>query len=95
MTCDRLQIEKEKDDVAGIRSFQGKKAEIYRLQHAKSGLPKLVLIRLVVTYNGNYNALPYNYGNSLNIKGFTPVFYTKIDGLTQSGRFFTPKEIEK
>jgi len=34
----------------------------------------LILIKPVATYNGNYNALPYNYGNSLNIEDLTLVF---------------------
>ena len=52
------------------------------LQHTESGLPKLVLTKHIVTCNENYNALPYNYKNSPNIKGIAPVFQTRIDGLT-------------
>ena len=61
MICGLLQIEEEKDDVLGMISFQKKKAEMCRLQHTESGPSKLILIRHVITYNGNYNALPYNY----------------------------------
>jgi hypothetical protein len=68
MTCGLLQIEKrENDDVVGKISFQWKKTKICRLQQTESGLPKHVLTRHIVTYNGNYNALPYNYRNSPNI----------------------------
>jgi hypothetical protein len=52
------------------------------LQHTENGLPKLVLTKHIVTYNENYNALPYNYKNFPNIKGIAPVFQTRIDGLT-------------
>ena len=65
------------------------------LQHTENGLPKLVLTKHIVTYNENYNALPYNYKNSPNIKGIAPVFQTRIDGLTWSGRCFTPEELER
>jgi hypothetical protein len=65
-----------------------------RLQHTENNPSKLVLTRHVVTYNGNYNALPYNYKNSPNIEGHAPMFQTKIDGLTWNGRCFTHKELE-
>jgi len=35
MTCGLLQIEEKKDDVVGMISFKGKKAEMCRLQHIK------------------------------------------------------------
>jgi hypothetical protein len=53
-----------------------------RLQHTENGPSNLVPTRPVVTYNMNYNALPYNYRNSLNIEGPAPMFQTEIDGLT-------------
>jgi len=53
-----------------------------RLQHTKSGPLKLVLTRSIVTYNGNYNALPRNYKYSPNIKGHSLLFQIEIDGLT-------------
>ena len=75
MTCGILQIEKEeKHDVVYMISFQGKTIEMCRLQHTKNDPLKLVLTRPIVTYNENYNALPYNYKTSPNIEGFTPVF---------------------
>jgi len=65
MTCGFLQIENEKeDDVMGMISFQGKKAEVCRIQHTLSDSLKLVLIRPAFTHNRNYNALPRNYKNS-------------------------------
>jgi hypothetical protein len=62
-----------------------------RLQYTDSSPPKLVLTRLVITYNGNYNALPYNYRNSPNIKGYALVFQTEIDGLTRRESFLHMK----
>jgi hypothetical protein len=76
-------------------SFKGKKTKMCRLQHIKCSPPKLILIRLIVTYNMNYNAFPYNYINSPNIECLALVFQTKIDGLTRSGRCFTPVELER
>jgi hypothetical protein len=68
MTCGFLQIENEKeDDVMGMISFQGKKAEVCRIQHTESSSPKLVLIRPAFTHNRNYNTLPHNYKNSSKI----------------------------
>jgi hypothetical protein len=66
-----------------------------RFQYTKSGPPKLVLTRHIIIYNENYNALPHNYGNSLNIKGHALVFQNDIDGLTRSGRCFTPKKLKR
>jgi hypothetical protein len=94
MTCVLLQIEEEKDDVIGMISFQGKKTEMCRLQHTKSGLPKLFLTRSAITYNRIYNALPYNYKNFPNVEGLAPMFQTEIDGLTRSNRCFTLEELE-
>lgn len=96
MTCGLLQIEKaEKDDVVGMISFQGKKTDICRLQHTNNGPSKLVLTRLVVTYNGNYNALLYNYRNSHNTEGHVPMFQIEINRLTRSDKFFTSEELER
>ena len=39
MTCGLLQIEEKKDDVVGMISFKGKKAEMCRLQHIKGHAP--------------------------------------------------------
>jgi hypothetical protein len=75
MTCGLLQIEKEeKDDVVYMISFPGKRIEMCRLQHTESNPLKLVLTMPVVTYNENYNTLPYNYRNSPKIEGSTLVF---------------------
>jgi len=65
---------------------------VYKLQHTKSSLLKLVLTRPAFTHNENYHALPYNYGNPPNV---APVFQIEIDGLTQSGRCFMLEELEK
>ena len=53
-----------------------------RLQHTKSSLPKLILTGPAITYNENYNALPYNYKNYPNIEGLALMLKIKIDGLT-------------
>jgi len=75
MTCGLLQIEKEeKNDVVCMISFPGKRIEMCKLQHTENNPLKLVLTKLVVTYNEIYNALPYNYINSPNIEGSTPMF---------------------
>jgi hypothetical protein len=39
--------------------------------------------------------LPHNYGNSLNIKVHALLFQNDIDGLTRSGRCFTPKKLKR
>jgi hypothetical protein len=64
MTCCLLQIEKEKnDDVVDLITFQERKKEMRKLYHTRRDPPKLILTRHVITYNGNYNALPHNYRN--------------------------------
>jgi hypothetical protein len=64
MTCGLLQIKNEKnDDVVDLISFQGRKKEMCKLYHTRRDPPKLILTRYVITYNGNYNALPHSYRN--------------------------------
>jgi hypothetical protein len=77
-----LQIE-NKENAIGMISFQGKKAEMCRLQHTKNSPLKLILTRLV-TYNGNYSALPHNYRNSPNIECHASMFQNKIAGSTKA-----------
>jgi hypothetical protein len=96
MTCGLLQIEKkEEDDAMGMISFQGKKAEVCRIQGIESGPPKLVMTRLAFTRNRDYNALPYNYKNSPKIEKTSPMLLIEINRLTRSGRCFTPEELER
>ena len=83
MTCDLLQIENEENAI-GMISFQGNKVEMCRLQHTKNSPLKLILTRPVVTYNGNYSALPHNYRNSPNIECHTSMFQNKIVGSTKA-----------
>jgi hypothetical protein len=68
---------------------------VYKLQHTKSGPPKVVLTRLVITYNRNYNALPYNYKISPNIESPAPMFQVEIDGLTRSSRCFALEKLDR
>jgi hypothetical protein len=70
-------------------NFQGGKAEVCIIQPIRSNPPKLVLTRLAFTLNKNYNALSHNY------RGFSPLLQIEIVELTQSGKCFTPEELEK
>ena len=62
-----------------------------RIQHTESSPPKFVLTRPAFIHNRNYNALPCNYENSLNIKDPSPMLQIKIDGVAESDKYFTPK----
>jgi hypothetical protein len=46
------------------------------------------------TVGGNYNAIPYHYGYSFHTTRPTPTFHAEIEGLTRSGRCYTPEELE-
>jgi hypothetical protein len=90
MTLGLLRIgEREIDDFVSMISFQGGKAKVCRIQPTRIRPPKLVLTRPFITHNKNYSVLPHHYGSS------SPLLQTKIDKLTQSGRCFTPEELEK
>jgi len=54
----------KEDVVIGMIGFQGRKAEVCRIQPTKSGPPKLVLTMPTFTHNKICNALPYNNGCS-------------------------------
>jgi hypothetical protein len=53
------------------------------------------MTRLAFTRNRDYNALPYNYKNSLKIEKTSPMLLIEINRLTRSGRCFTPEELER
>jgi len=54
----------------------------------------MILAKPASINNGNYNALPHHYGNSFHITKRALVFHAEIEGLTRSGRCFTPQELE-
>jgi len=67
---------------------------VCRIQQIINGPPKLILAKPSYT-KGNHNAMPYNYGYTSNIQVIIPSFQTKINGMTRSGRCFTPEELRK
>lgn len=78
-----------------VMESQEKQLEVCRVQPIVNGLPKLILTKPSCANKINHNAMPYNYNCTSNIKTYVPLFQTKISGLTQSGRCFTPKELRK
>ena len=69
--------------------------EVCRVQFVTGKPPKLILFKPVVAHEGNYNALPHDYGCSFKSTHQPPIFQAEIGGLTRSGRCFTPEELEK
>ena len=69
--------------------------EVCRVQITPGGLPKLILTKPRVTPKEDYNAIPYNYGNSSRGVKQPFVISSEIGGLTRSGRCFTPEELRK
>ena len=69
--------------------------EVYRVQFVTGKPPKLVLSKLIVTHKGSYNALAHDYRCSFKSTQQQLIFQVEIEGLTHSGRCFTPKELEK
>jgi len=59
-----LQIKKGIDREVSIINVSGKGKEVCQVQFTTDGLPILILSKPVVTYKGDYNALPHNYGYS-------------------------------
>jgi len=90
----RIESEEEISEV-GMIGHREKKVEVCRLQPTVGGPPKLILTKPICTNSGSYGTMPYNYGYCFNIKSPTPIFHTEISGLTQSGRCFTPEELER
>ena len=69
--------------------------EVCRVQFVTGKPPKLVLSKLIVAHEGNYNALPHDYRCSFKSTQQIPIFQAEIGGLTRSGRCFTPEKLEK
>jgi len=59
------------------------------------GLSKLVLTKPAYANKVDYRAMLGDYGYTSNIETPFSLFRTEISGLTQSGRCFTPEELEK
>lgn len=59
-----LQIKKGIDREVSIMDVSGKGKEVCQVQFSTNGLPKLILSKPIVTYKGDYSALPHNYGYS-------------------------------
>jgi len=78
-----------------VSMMEAPNKEVCRVQFVTGKPSKLVLSKPVVAHQGNYNALPHDYGCSFKSTQQPPVFQAKIGGLTRSGRCFTLEELEK
>ncbi|XP_034899372.1 uncharacterized protein [Populus alba] len=91
-TLKELRIEAINDNEE-IKMIENK--EKCRIQSTANGLSKLVLTKPLMANKANYEAMPGDYGYTSNIESPLPLFQAEISGITRSGRYFTPEELEK
>jgi len=94
MTLGILRLMKPKDELVGTMTGCNKKVKVCRYIPPERGPPKIILTKPMNTVGGSYNTQPYNYSYSFHSTSPAPVFHAEIGGLTQSGRCFTPEELE-
>jgi hypothetical protein len=86
----RIEAVKDNEEIKMLEN-QGK----CRFQSIANGLLKLVLTKPSYANKVDYGVMLGDYGYTSNIITPLPLFRIEISGLTRSGRYFTPKELEK
>jgi hypothetical protein len=86
----RIKAVRDNEEIEMIENW-----EKCRVQSTTNGLSKLVLTKPTYANKVDYRAMLRDYGYTSNIETLLSLFRTEISGLTQSGRCFTPEELEK